>query len=104
MNNDVYKIEEDFQPYLQDGDYTFVGPVNQDLLGIFTFSVNLGLPNAEPGTLHKTLSNREAVKNALTGLPAGTALRVYVVLGSVPNGLFHSTIEEYSRRSEQMSS
>ena len=35
MHEDVFILEQKFQPYLLNNDYTFVGPVDEDLLDNF---------------------------------------------------------------------
>ncbi|WP_116790267.1 hypothetical protein [Flavobacterium psychrotrophum] len=102
MSEDIFKTEEAFQQYLNEGDYTFVGPVNQDLLGIFTFSANLALPGSQKESIHNALSNKQAIKDVLPGLPEGTPLRVYVVFGSIPNALSYTTTEDYRQNSGEL--
>ena len=95
MVHNIFNEEEAFQSFLCEGDYTFVGPVDQDLLGIFTFSVNMSITDAEKESIHTALSNKNAVKDVISGLPEGTQLRVYVVFGNVPNALSYATIDDY---------
>lgn len=104
MSEDIFKTEEAFQQYLNEGDYTFIGPVDQDLLGLFTSSVNLALPGAQKESIHIALSNKQAIKNVLPGLPKDTPLTVYVVFGSIPNTLSYTNTEDYRQNSGELQS
>jgi hypothetical protein len=99
MTDYIFNLEKDFQPYLLDGYYTFIGPANQDLLGDFTSIVNLVAPtNNAARTINNALANKSAVKQVLATMYQDTPLNVYVVEGSLPHGLLYTTIAEYCER------
>lgn len=104
MSEDIFKTEEAFQPYLNEGDYTFIGPEDQDLMGLFTFSANSVTPAAQEESIHSALSDKQAVKSVLTRLPEGTPLKVYVVLGSIPNTLSYTSTDDYRQNSGELQS
>ena len=99
MTDYIFYLEKEFQPYLLEGFYTFIGPANQELLGDFTSVVNLVAPaNNSARTINNALSNKSAVKQVLSALYQDADLKVYVVEGSIPHGLVYTTIEEYCER------
>ena len=100
MNEELFKLEERFQPFLLRNDYTFVGPIDENLMKIFNKAANRIAPRvALLRSVHHVLSNRNATKNALLLLPQDTQLRIFVVLSNGKRNLFlHSTLEEYCRR------
>ncbi|WP_409416703.1 hypothetical protein [Flavobacterium sp. PS2] len=102
MNEEVFKLEKKFQPFLLGNDYTFVGPEDQNLLiQPFASNANLIAPVvAISRTVHHTLSNKEATLQACRLLPAGTELRIYVVISNGHTILMHASIEEYCRRNK----
>lgn len=94
-------IEEQakFEPYLKDTDYTFIGPVNQNLFEPFMKNANLIAPmKGFPRKIKDFLSNKDAILKAIALLPPQTELRIYVITDRSNDILFHSTIEEYCKR------
>lgn len=101
MNEEVFELEERFQPYLLNNDYTFVGPVDQHLLEPFVENANMIAPVvAISRELRHALGNKDATLRACRLLPAGTPLRVYIVIENDYDILAHSDIEEYCRRNK----
>ncbi|UPZ13944.1 hypothetical protein [Flavobacterium humidisoli] len=102
MNEKVFELEQRFQPFLLGNDYTFVGPEDQNLLiQPFASNANLIAPVvALSRTIHHALSNKEATLKACQLLPAGTELRVYVVVSNGHTTLMHASIDEYCRRNK----
>ncbi|OXG03654.1 hypothetical protein BC749_11113 [Flavobacterium araucananum] len=99
MNEDVFALEEKFQPFLLKNNYTFVGPSDANLMPNFMEVVNKIAPTiAISRLIHHALSNKNAIKNAILTLPLNTELRIYVVVSNETRNLIHSTIEEYCRR------
>lgn len=99
MINELIEIENKFQKYLKPKDYTFIGPSEIDLLETFIKNVNMIAPsNIFNSSLHKSLSNKVAVLNALKSLPNNIECRIYVIVASNEQFLIHSTIEEYCDR------
>ena len=99
MSDYIFNLENDFQPYLPYGSYTFVGPANQDLLGNFTSIVKLLAPVInDVKSITSALSNKKVVKQAIATLYAGAELKVYIVEGDSPYGLIYTTIDEYCDR------
>jgi len=96
MIDDLIELQERFQPYLLDNDFTFIGPTDTQFLERFMKRANdlapvVGLARR----LRDFLGNREATSGALNVLPEGSPLRIYVVIGNVDDNLFHDTIEHY---------
>ncbi|SIS68781.1 hypothetical protein SAMN05421789_104217 [Kaistella chaponensis] len=94
-------IEEQskFEPYLKDTDYTFIGPVDQNLFEPFMKNANLIAPiKGYSRKIKDFMSDKSAVSTALALLPIGTELRIYVIIDKSEDILFHSTIEEYCER------
>jgi len=101
MNDYIFNLEKEFQAYLPEGYYTFIGPANQEHLGDFTSVVNLVAPtNSVARTINNTLSNKKAVKQVLSALYQDADLKVYVVEGDSPYGLVYTTVEEYCERAD----
>ncbi|KGO86714.1 hypothetical protein Q765_08780 [Flavobacterium rivuli WB 3.3-2 = DSM 21788] len=101
MNDYIFNLEKEFQAYLPEGYYTFIGPAHQELLGDFTSVVNLVAPaNNIARTINNTLSNKKAVKQVLSALYHDAELKVYVVEGDSPYGLVYTTVEEYCERAD----
>lgn len=102
MLQELIALEEKFSPYLIKQDYTFIGPnINDPLFDPFIKEVNLKAPvKGWSRSIHDTLSHRESVRATLNQLPAGTALRLYIIPSpELSEGmLMHSTIEEYCKR------
>lgn len=94
-------IEEQakFEPYLNDTDYTFIGPINQNLFESYMKNTNLIAPmKGFPRKIKDFLSNKDAILKAIALLPPQTELRIYVIIDKSNDILFHSTIEEYCER------
>ncbi|RAI86725.1 hypothetical protein [Algoriphagus yeomjeoni] len=92
-----------FEPYLNDGDYTFIGPNDLNLLSGFIANVNFLAPaNFFATTFGNSLRNQDAVLMALSQLQSHTQFRIFVVLGDMEKSgvLIHSTIEEYCNRNK----
>ncbi|MCV2486960.1 hypothetical protein OD917_18660 [Flavobacterium sp. SH_e] len=101
MNEKVFKLEQRFQPYLLNNDYTFVGPENQNLLESFVQNANVIAPVvAISRELRHALGNKEATLQACRLLPVGTPLRVYIVIENDYDMLVHADIEEYCKRNK----
>ena len=101
MNEDVFELEVRFQPYLLKNDYTFVGPLDQNLFQPFMKNANLIAPVvAFSRSIHHALSNKQATLQACRLLPQGTPLKVYVVVSNGHDMLMHADIEEYCRRNK----
>ncbi|MBX9782877.1 MAG: hypothetical protein K2X48_06275 [Chitinophagaceae bacterium] len=49
-------------------------------------------------SIHHVLSDRESVRKAISFLPAGTLLRVFVVTPARGDVLLHSSIEGYCKK------
>jgi|SRR5580698_5808786 hypothetical protein len=99
MLQQLIELEERFQPYLRNNDYTFIGPADPALLQPFMARANNLAPIvAILRSIHHFLSYRDATRQALAVLPAGTPLRIFVVTYTAPphdNMLLHNTIEGY---------
>jgi len=96
MIEEIITLEEQFQPYLQTGDYTFIGPADEQLFEEFIKTVTLIAPViTTSGSVHDALSNKMAVKHIITRLPKIKETRVYIMAGKGPEVLQHTTIEEY---------
>ena len=99
MNEDIFELEEKFQPFLLKNDYTFIGPTDTNLMPDFMKVANKIAPTIVISRLiHHALSNKNAIKNAILTLPLNTELRIYVVVSNGHRNLIHSTIEEYCKR------
>jgi hypothetical protein len=99
MLQELIELEDRFQPYLLNNDYTFIGPVDQQLLEPFMRRANNLAPVISMSrSLHDFLSDKDATRQALAVLPPGTPLRIFVVTYTPPprdSFLLHSTIEGY---------
>lgn len=101
MNEEVFELEQRFQPFLLRNDYTFVGPIDQNLFEPFMKNANLIAPVvAFSRSIHHALSNKQATLQACRLLPKNTALRVYVIISNDYDMLVHADIEEYCRRNK----
>ena len=99
MLQDLIVEEEKFQPYLLNNDYTFIGPVDQDLFKPFFQTANNFAPVVSIiRSIHHVLSHKESVKKAIALFPAGTPLRIFVVTPARGDVLLHSDIEGYCKR------
>ena len=96
---ELIDLEERFQPFLQNNDYTFIGPANVTLMENFIRSANMSAPViANSRSVHHALSHKPSVLGALGILPVDAELRIYVVVNEADDFLFHATIEEYCQR------
>lgn len=99
MNEELFNQEENFQKYLREKDYTFIGPADANLLNEFMKRANLIAPLVGfSRSIHHALSNRSATRSALQYLPANSELRTYVIIRLDDQFLFHATTEEYCKR------
>ena len=99
MLEELIPLEDSFQPYLLNGDYTFIGPSDTALLEPFMKQANAFAPVvAITRKLRHFLGNKNATRRALEVLPAGTPLRIYVITQTSGDNLFHNTIEGYCDR------
>ena len=96
------ELEERFQPYLLNNDYTFIGPVDSKFSAAFMKRANDLAPVVSfSRSLHDVLSDKDAARGALAILPPGTPLRIFVVSHTSPpydNMLLHDTIEGYVQK------
>jgi hypothetical protein len=96
MLEELIQLQERFQPFLINYDFTFIGPEDPSLLEPFMSRANDLAPlvsiNRE---LRHFLNNRKAAIQALGVLPLNTQLRIYVVDGNFDDMLIHTTIENY---------
>ena len=66
MMTTIKSKAERFQPYLQNNDYTFIGPVNSDLMQGFISTANMLAPVvAISRSIHHALSHQQSVRRAL---------------------------------------
>jgi len=94
--NELLQLEERFQPFLQNDDYTFIGPSDINLLNEFTQAANRLAPVvAFSRSVHHALSHSPSTRAALGVLPQGTEMRIYVVIRRNDPVWFHATIEDY---------
>lgn len=91
------ELDDDFQKYLKEDHYSFVAPVDSNLLDQFIKTVSKIAPSGFLGTIHKSLSNREATREALRYFP-DTEVRVYIMASRSPSILLHSTVPDYCRK------
>lgn len=92
----LVELENKFQPFLQNNDYTFIGPLDVNLLNDFTQAANRLAPVvAFSRSVHHALSHKPSVREALGVLPIDIELRIYVVIRRNEPFLFHTTIEDY---------
>jgi hypothetical protein len=95
--DELIELEDRLKPKLLRKDYTFIGPQDQGLLGPFIRTANEIAPIvAISRELRHVLGNRNAVLKAISMLPPGTKLRIYVVDGR-SSDLFHDTVEDYCK-------
>ena len=96
---ELITLEDRFQPFLQNNDYTFIGPVDAELMDGFMKNVNMLAPVVSSSrTIHHALSHQQSVRSSLPSLPANTPLRIYVVIRENDVFLIHATIEDYCER------
>ena len=99
MLQELIELEARFQPYLKPGDYTFIGPVDQQLWQPFFKKANeLATVVSVFQSMHDVMSDKDATRQALLFLPADTPLRIFVVTQMEDDSfLGYSTIESYCR-------
>lgn len=96
MLEELIQLQNRFQPFLRNRDYTFIGPEDQSLLEPFMRRANDLAPIVSIAReIRHFLNNREAAIQALGALPADTQLRIYVVDGRSDDILLLDTIENY---------
>lgn len=99
MLQELKAIQDRFEPLLQEGYYTFIGPVDQKLFASFMRQVNDIAPVvANSRELHHFMGNKQAVELALQLYPPNLPLRIYVVNVTEQPILLHDTIEGYCKR------
>jgi hypothetical protein len=99
MLEELIQLQERFQPFLRNRDYTFIGPEDQSLFEPFMNRANDLAPIV--GIIRESrhfLNNKTTAIQALDVLPEDAQLRIYVVDGSIENVLLHDTIENYCKR------
>jgi len=96
---ELIELEGRFQPFLQNNDYTFIGPLDTNLMEGFMRTANMLAPVVGISrSIHDALSHQQSVRTALGSLPANSELRIYVVVNRASDFLIHATIEEYCER------
>jgi len=99
MLEDLIKEEEEFQNYLADNYYTFIGPVDQNLMEEFLRTANELAPiQGFSRRLYHVLTHKPSVLHACHSLPRNTEFRIYVTEISDLPMLLHSTTEEYCKK------
>lgn len=101
MKVELFEIEERFQPFLLNKDYTFVGPVNPQILTKFYEIVNKLAPTiAISRLIHHALINKNSVKQALSFFPEDTELKIYVVVSNGSRNIVFTSIQEYCEKNK----
>lgn len=96
MLENLLKQEEEFQPYLLPKDYSFIGPVNQNLLEQFIKVASRFTPAISiTKSVHHVLSNKRAVRKVLNILPPRIPIKIYAVTSTGRSLLVHSDIKTY---------
>ncbi|MBS1565312.1 MAG: hypothetical protein JST39_13040, partial [Bacteroidetes bacterium] len=96
MLQELIELEEQFQPHLLPGAYTFIGPSNPELFQPFMARANdLAPVVAMIREIRHFMGNKQATRAALTTLPQCTTLRIYVIPNAHGQMLIHTTIEQY---------
>jgi hypothetical protein len=102
MLQQLIELEDRFQPYLLNDDYTFIGPADQNLFKPFMRRANDIAPVVSfSRSIHDALSDQDATRQAAASLPAGTPLRIFVIQrtsGRYEDMLLHDTIEGYCQK------
>ena len=102
MLQQLIELEDRFQPYLLNDDYTYIGPVDGQLWEPFFNRANdLAPVVAILRSVHHVLSHKDATRQALASLPADSALRIFVISRTPPpydTMLLHDTIEGYCQK------
>lgn len=99
--NELQTLETKFQPYLRPGDFTFIGPLNPEMMSDYINKVNLFAPTNFFSTSYKeALLDKPSIAKAVSLLPIGTELRIFIINGegNKRNIFIHSTIEEYCKK------
>ena len=98
MKNELIELQEKFRPYLRNGDYSFIAPIDNDNYDRFLYNVT----EIAPGQLfnksiHNALSNEDATTKALEQIPNSIPVQIYVVTRFENDNdiIAKSTIEEY---------
>lgn len=91
------ELDDDFQKHLQNDHYSFVAPVNPDLLEQFMKTVNQIAATSFFGTIHDALSNRAATRQTLQYF-LDAELRVYIMISRDPSFLMHLSVEQYCEK------
>jgi hypothetical protein len=99
MREQLFELDNQFQQFLLKNDYTFIGPTNPQILEKFYRVVNKLAPTiANLRSIHHALSNRNAVKQALSFYSEDIDLKIYVVISNGQrSALVHTTISEYCK-------
>ena len=96
MLENLFKQEEEFQSYLLPKDYSFIGPVNQNLLEQFIKVASIFTPAISiTKSIHHVLSNKMAVRKALNFRPQGILVKIYAVTSTGRSLLVHADIKTY---------
>jgi len=102
MLQQLIKLEDRFQPYLLNHDYTFIGPADQNLMNVFMKRANDIAPVVSfSRSIHDALSSKDATRRAAASLPIGTPLRLFVIQrtsGAYEDMLLHDTLEGYIQK------
>lgn len=100
MREQLFELENQFQPFLLGNDYTFIGPIDSIVLSKFYEIVNKFAPRKGIlRSIHHALIDKNAVKKALLLLSKETELRIYVVISNGHRSkLFHTSIIEYCQK------
>ncbi len=99
MREQLIALDNRLQPFLTDRNYSFIAPIDQNLLQPFIERVNRIAPTvALSRSIHHALGNRQATRRVLDTIPADIPLRIYVVT-IVQNDsiLMQETIEDFCR-------
>lgn len=102
MLEQLIELEERFQPYLLNDDYTFIGPADQNLFNSFMRRANDIAPVVSfSRSIHDALSDKDAIRQGLASLPAGAPVRIFVIQrtsGRYDSMLLHDTVEGYCQK------
>jgi hypothetical protein len=98
-------LEEKVKPHLKNNEYTFIGPVDQNLFAPFMKNAHrIALNNCRLGllgpTLHELLSNKDVISSTIETVNPDAPLRIYIVniinINRINDKvLLHDTIENY---------
>lgn len=99
MLQQLLNTQARLEQHLLPGYYTFIGPVEQNLMQPFMRRANDIAPVvAFSRSIHDVLSNKQAIQRALEILPANEPLRIFVVQRHKSDVLLHDTIEGYCEK------